>query len=136
MEAPDQRSAVNAVVRILRKATRILQLAPFAYLVFFALYMLCCSFVSEEAVGLADSLLSVSPATTAGLLVGSRLFKLCRWHKIACLFPVTGQVETYIDSYIITFTQNEIILINVAIGILALAFFIMAVRHFWYGSKR
>lgn len=40
MENPDPRGAVSSVIRILRKATRIVQLAPFAYLAFYAAYML------------------------------------------------------------------------------------------------
>lgn len=134
MEAPDPNGAVSSVIRILRKATRIVQLAPFAYLVFYVAYMLLGYFASEEALCVADSLLTISPATTGFMLIGSRLFRLCRWHKTACLLPMTSQVEGYVDSLIITFTQEEIIFINTAIGIISLLFLILAVRHFAYGK--
>lgn len=134
MESPDQSGAVGSVIRILRKATRIVQLAPFAYLVFYVVYMLFGYFASEEALCIADSLLTISPFTTGGMLVASRLFKLCRWHKIACLLPMSSQVEGYIDSFIITFTQEEIIFINTAIGLVSLIFLALAIRHFVYGK--
>lgn len=134
MEAPDPSGVVSSVIRILRKATRIVQLAPFAYLVFYVSYMLFGYFASEEALCVADSLLTISPATTGMMLVGSRLFRLCRWHKTACLLPMTSQVEGYVDSFIITFTQEEIIFINTAIGIISLLFLILSVRHFAYGK--
>ena len=108
-----------------------MQLAPFAYLLFYVSYMLFGYFASEEALCVADSLLTISPAATGMMLIGSRVFKLCRWHKAACLLPMSSQVEGYVDSFIITFTQEEIILINTTIGILCLAFIILAYRHFF-----
>lgn len=112
-----------------------MQLAPFAYLVFYIAYMLFGYFASEEALCVADSLLTISPATTGMMLVGSRLFKLCRWHKAACLLPMSSQVEGYVDSFIITFTQEEIICINISIGIIALVFLVLAYRHFFLQWK-
>ena len=133
MSNPDPSGAVSSVIRILRKVTRIVQLAPFAYLVFYVAYMLFGYFASEEALCVADSLMTISPATTGMMLAGSKLFKLCRWHKTACLLPMTSQVEGYVDSFIITFTQEEIIFINTAIGLAALAFLVLAIKHFFYG---
>ena len=133
MEAPDPSGAVSSVIRILRKATRIVQLAPFAYLVFYVVYMLFGWFASEETLCLADSVMTLTPVATSSLLVASYLFKLCRWHRIACVLPFSSHVEGYIDSYVITFTQEEIIAINVTIGLVALTFLILAIRHFAYG---
>lgn len=136
MSNPDPSGVVSSIVRILRKATRIVQLAPFAYLLFYVAYMLFGYFASEEALCVADSLLTISPATTGMMLVGSRLFKLCRWHKAACLIPSTSQIEGYIDSFVFPFTQEEIILINTAIGLAALAFFVLAIKHFTHARRQ
>lgn len=136
MSNPDPSGVVSSIVRILRKATRIVQLAPFAYLAFYVAYMLLGYFASEEALCVADSLLTISPATTGMILVGSRLFKLCRWHKTACLLPMSSQVEGYVDSFIITFTQEEIIFINTAIGLAALTFLILAIKHFTHARRQ
>ena len=136
MENPDPSGAVGSIVRILRKATRIVQLAPFAYLAFYAAYMLFGYFASKEALCVADSLMTISPATTGMMLAGSRLFRLCRWHKAACLLPMSSQVEGYVDSFIITFTQEEIILINTAIGLAAITFLILAIKHFTHARRQ
>ena len=100
MDSPDPSDAVSSVIRILRKATRLVQLAPFAYLVFYAVYILACSFVPDELLSAADAIMFASPATTGGMLVASRLFKLCRWHKAACLIPFSSQLEGYIDEFL------------------------------------
>ena len=136
MDNPDPHGAVSSVIRILRRTTRIVQLAPFAYLVFYAVYLLAGSFISEEMLCLTDSVMTVSPITTIGMLVASRMYKLCRWHKAACLLPTTSQVEGYIDSFVFTFTQEEIIIINVSLGIAALFFLAAAIKHFSHGRKR
>ena len=133
MDSRDQSGAASSVIRILRKATRSVQLAPFAYLFVYAAYMLAGPFVSERVVCLADSFLTISPIITIGFLAASGLFKLCVWHKVACLIPMSSQVENYIDTYIITFTQEEILIINAALGILSIVFIILASRHFIHG---
>ncbi|MBO6170530.1 MAG: hypothetical protein J6O51_11285 [Bacteroidales bacterium] len=97
--------------------------------------MLACSFVPDELLSAADAIMFASPATTGGMLVASRLFKLCRWHKAACLIPFSSQLEGYIDTFVITFTQQEIIIINTAIGLATLAFLVVAFRHFFAHGK-
>ena len=134
MDSPDrQRDAVSRVIEILRKVTRIVQIAPFVYLAFYSAYLIIGCFSSDALVSLADGVIFSSPFTTTGMLFLSRLLKLCRWHKAACLIPSASHIEGIIDSYLFTFTQNEIILINTALGILSLAFIIRAHRHFFNG---
>ena len=136
MDNPDRRSAVEAIIGILRKVTRIVQLAPFAYLCFYAAYLLAGSFINDEMLCLSDSFMMLSPVTTVGMLVVSRLLKLCPWHKIACLLPTSSQIEGYIDSFVFTFTEQEIVIINAVIGIITIAFIVSAVMHFWDGFKK
>ena len=92
--------------------------------------MVASVFASDEILGLADGILFASPVTTFGMLAASRLLKLCRWHKAACLIPSSSQVEGYIDSYVMTFTHEEVILINIVIGTVAIVFLFLAIRHF------
>lgn len=49
---------------------------------------------------------------------------------------MSSKIETYIDCRIFQFTENEIILINTIIGVIALLFIIRSYRHFFYGRKR
>lgn len=134
MDSQDQRNAVKVAFGILRRVTRIVQLLPFAYLLFYAYYMIGCSFMTDEFLCLADAAMVVTPATTILFLLASGLLKLCAWHKAACLIPASSQVEGYIDSFVMTFTQEEIIFINASIGVVAILFFIAAIHHF-YGRK-
>lgn len=131
MDSQDQRNAVSSLVSVLRKSTRIVQMIPFAYLVVYAAYILMniCSF--ESLVGWIDSVFLVSPIAIGFMLVASNLFKLCKWHKVACLIPTSSNVESFVDSHIIQFTQYEVIAIYVVLLVAVLAFLFLAHRHFF-----
>lgn len=136
MDSRDQRSGVNYLAMVLRKVTRAVQLAPFAYLAFFGLFLVCEFWIPESFVGLVDKCLYVSPAFIVVMLLASRLLKLCPWHRAACLIPGSTQLEDFVDSMLFQFTQSEIILINTTIGVLSLAFLYQATVHFRHGSRK
>lgn len=136
MESRDRRSAVSAVIDILRRLTRIVQIAPFVYLLVYAGYLLFSWFLPEGVLGFLDSVVFLSPATSGGMLVLSRLLKLCKWHRTAILIPLSSQIEGYVDSFVVTFTENEIVAINVAIGLLAVAFVVLAFKHFFHDGRK
>ena len=130
-----QSGAANYIIAVLRKVTRGAQLVPFAYLLLLAFVLLFEPLLSDAAFNAINELLYMPPAVFGIGFLLSRTLKLCVWHKISCAIPLIPQVENYIDGYIIEFTQNEVILINVALGILTLAFIIQAIKHFFYGRK-
>ena len=132
MDSRDRsQDAASRVIGILRKVTRLVQLAPFFYLALCSLYLFAGVFVPDETVCVADSALFGSPFVTFLFLILSRLLKLCKWHKVACLIPSASQMEGVVDCYFFTFTQNEIILINVTLGILSFLFIALAHKRFF-----
>lgn len=132
----DQRSAVSAVIGILRRLTRLVQLVPFVYLILYASYLLISWFLPDSILGFLDSIMFVSPATSGGLLVLSRILKLCKWHKAAVMIPFSSQIESYIDSFVFTFSELEIIVINAVIGIAVIIFLILANKHFFHDGRK
>lgn len=111
-----------------------MQLLPFAYLFLYAAYMLASPFVSDSLLCAADQLMTVTPPVAVIMLVASRLFRLCIWHKTACLIPFASQIEDIIDIYVVTFTVDEVVAINLAIGVCVILFMIIAYKHFFYGK--
>ena len=137
MDSPDrQRDAASRIIGILRRVTRVAQLAPFVYLTFYSVYLIIGCFSSDALVSLADGVMFSSPLVTTGMLFLSRLLKLCRWHKAACLIPSVSQVEGIIDSYFFTFTQTEVILINILLGVISLVFLLVANKHFFHDGRK
>ena len=137
MDSQDrQRDAVSRVFGILRKVTRLVQLAPFVYLAFYSAYLIIGCFVPDDMVCLADGVMFSSPLATAAMLVLSRVLNLCRWHKAACLIPSASQIEGVVDSYLFSFTRVEIIIINILLGVVSLVFLIVANKHFFHDGRK
>lgn len=136
MENLDLRAAVNKLTKVLRKTTRMFQLLPFVYLF---LYTICCLselIIPDAFLSSFESFVLISPAGTLFFLVMSRLLELCSWHKIACLFPVSSTTVDYIDGFILTFTEQEMIIINITTGILSALFLISAYLHFFTDGRK
>jgi len=134
MESRDLKG-VRRAFDILRKTTRLIQVIPFIYLGIFSLALLTERLMPSSMVLTINSVLGVSPYIIGIVLALSKLLKLCVWHKVACLFPLIQQGFYYIDNFVITFTQGEVVLINTTMGILSLIFLLAAIRHFFYGHK-
>ena len=134
MENKDPRAgAVSSLVKILRKITRIVQIAPFAYLLLLGICLLCESILPDWAMRLSVNLLNTPVYTIVGLLCIGRWLKLCSWFRTACLLPFTTKVEGYVDSFVYTFTQNEVVFVNAVIGVAVLVFIYVSFRHFFHG---
>ena len=132
MDSQDQRAAVvSKVLSKYRKVVRIVRLVPFLYLCLFALISFSSSLQTESLSSLIDCTLFVSPIVSIGTLFLSGILGMCRWHKVACLLPYSSRVVSFIDTNIITLTQNEVILINYFIGIMVVAFIGLAFKHFF-----
>ena len=136
MDSPDPRSAVvSRLIAVLRKVTRIVQLLPFAYLLLLSLKLFLEPVLPEWALDVTDNMaVSFVPSTIALLFLG-RVLKLCVWFRTACILPIATRIESWVDSFVVTFTQGEVIIINAAIGILFLLFIYLAIRHFFHGRR-
>lgn len=131
MVNPVQRSAADRLVAVLRRVTRTAQLLPFAYLAVYAFMLLTESFLPEGVYCIVDDIACVSPLSVGAMLTASHILRLCVWHRAACVFPMLSRVTEYIDTYLITLTQNEVVLINTLMGIGVVAFIVAAYRHFF-----
>ena len=135
MDSPDPKGAVSRLVAVLRKVTRIVQLLPFVYLLLLSAYLLTEWALPDWALGLADNVLNAPVVAIIGLLVVGKLLKLCAWFRTACLMPMLPKIESWVDSFVITFTQNEVILINATIGLVFLTYIYLSCRHFFHGKR-
>ena len=131
MDSPDQRGAVSRLVLILRKITRVMQVLPFAYLFVLALYLLSEFALPGWAGRIADNVLNLPCLVFVGMIAAGRLLKLCAWHRAACLLPLGVKLESYVDAFIVSLTQIEVISLNTFFGVFYLSFLFLAYRHFF-----
>ena len=136
MDSQDQRAAVKKITSILRRVTRYIQWIPIVYLGMYCLMAFSETRMTEELLCFRDSIFAVSPTVNVGFLFFSRLLELCRWHKIACIIPLSSTIVDYTDNYLFQFTQNEIVALNLISGVIALVFLLLANHHFFGNRKK
>lgn len=118
---------LEGLVKKLRYVTLAVQLMPFLYTVPYILSIVASYFLDYDSARIFDTLFYVSPVTVCAFLVLSRLLRLCRWHKTACVLPLLPQVVSFIDYYIIELTEiaaqvNIILFGSMAILLLVAAY--------------
>ena len=105
-----ERSEVNKVKYLLEKLrtiTLVVQIIPFVYTaVFIVVYALSFS-PNETLLSFLDMMFYVSPMMIVFLLVESRVLRLCKWHKTACVLPLIPQIPIIINNYFVEIADYE-----------------------------
>lgn len=100
----------------MRSITITVQVIPFAYTLLYILTLILYLFASDSVLTILDTLLYVSPVVIVFNLIESRVLKLCRWHRTACVLPAFPQINLFVDKYIYEFSvRAEIAHISVII---------------------
>jgi hypothetical protein len=107
---------ILAIVRILRKVTKIVKIYPFVYTVLYALcmigYLVCDDIVSV----MLDQLFYTSPIVVSCNILLSYSLKLCKWHRLQCLLPMFPLIPLFVDYLVfpvskLAFTINALTII-------------------------
>ena len=99
---------------------------PFIYSAFYIISLAVGLFAPSGVVKIFDMLFYASPITVAAFLVLSKLLRMCRWHRAACIVPVIPQGISFVDYYLVQFPASAvamtmIILISMTIFLLVSA---------------
>lgn len=108
MENHEQRvDSIKYLVSKLRYITLAVQIMPFVYSFIYILCLVAYLFCSEPILVLLNTLSYVSLVVIIGFLIESKILKLCKWHKTACILPILPQILVFVDYYIIELTEIE-----------------------------
>lgn len=121
---------LEGLVKKLRYVTLATQLMPFVYT---ALYLVSISLsyvLPEDSIWILDTLFYVSPVTVGAFLVLSKLLRLCKWHKTACILPLLPQVISFIDYYLVELTEVAAQVNIILFGSMAILLLIAAYNVF------
>ena len=120
---------ILAIVRILRKVTKIVKIYPFIYAVLYALCMIGY-LVSDDIVSvILDQLFYTSPIVVSCNILLSYSLKLCKWHRLQCLLPMFPLIPLFVDYLIfpvskLAFTINALTIITLFALSLINAYFV------------
>ena len=62
-----------------------------------------------------DNLVFVSPIVVIAHLAYSKMLKLCRWHRVACVLPLIPQSVDLFDLYVHHIEHNAWIVVSITI---------------------
>lgn len=130
MDSQDSRQeGIKRLINTLRSATIVVQVLPFVLSSLFILDFLAYAILPDDALFLIDSAFYVSPVVIVALLVLSRTLHLCKWHKIACLIPLTPDIMNIID-LVTPLTMFEAYAFNCSIVLMVALLLIAAYKVF------
>jgi hypothetical protein len=117
---------ILAIVRILRKVTKIVKIYPFIYAVLYALCMIGY-LVSDDIVSvILDQLFYTSPIVVSCNILLSYSLKLCKWHRLQCCLPIFPLIPVAIDTWAYSLSRVAAITNATTIIVLSIASLINA----------
>lgn len=131
MDNRDQRVDLKFLVSTLRRVTTAVQVLPFVYSALSIITLSVYNFIPEEAQSQLDTLFYISPICIVAFLILSKLLRLCKWNKTACILPAIPQIVGFIDCYIITLTVPEAYIINAVIIVMTVLLLVAAYKVFF-----
>lgn len=90
---------VDKIINILRRATIVVKVAPFVFVIMHLVSMLAYMFTNDYASSICDMFFYISPMVVFYNLVLSRVFKLCKWHRLECRLPLFPLVAVLINDF-------------------------------------
>lgn len=125
MDRDQRRLDLEGLIIKLRTITRAVQLLPFLYGFLYILamivYLLCPDWISV----VCDHLFYISVTGVAYNLILSRILRLCKWHRAACLVPLTPELVGLADQTLVKLSAYAE-LINICIIIVSTMLLLVA----------
>lgn len=124
-----ERSELENIVQVLRHSTILVKVMPFLFAFFYILDISSYMWLPDDMITCFDLCVYISPIVILYDLILSKIFKLCKWHRLECILPLFGLTPVLIDKFIIEIgaygqLANWIILLSAFILSLINAYFV------------
>ena len=131
MEKRDERLDIKGLVKTLRRVTTAVQILPFVYAVPYIFVLSAYNFTTEVVQSALDATFYISPVVVISTLFLSRVLKLCKWHKTACIIPLVPQAASAFDYYILSFSDEMTYAFTFIIVVMVILLLIAAYKVFF-----
>lgn len=136
METRESRADFKRYITILRNATLAVQIIPFAYSLIYILVLLFYGKMTEGVEVTLDTLFYVSPVQVLCFLILSKVLRLCKWHRMACMLPLFPQIVSFVDYYIIELTELEGYVTNMTTIAMSVLLLVSAYNVFFINGRK
>lgn len=127
----ENREKIKYLIEKLRTITLVVQFAPFAYTFLYIIILCAYPFCAESVLNVLDTLFYVSPLVIALTLVESRVLRLCKWHRRACVLPLIPQIWVFVDYHIIRLSTGQVYMHYATIFVMCILLLIAAYNVFF-----
>lgn len=90
---------IEGAIQILKKATATVKVAPFAFALLYLAALVIYLLFNDTVATIADMLFYVSPVAVFFNLRMSKIFKMCKWHRLECLLPLLPIVIVFVNGF-------------------------------------
>lgn len=90
---------IEGAIQILKKATATVKVAPFAFALLYLVALVVYLLFSDTIATMTDLLFYVSPVAVFFNLRMSKIFKMCKWHRLECLLPLLPIVIVFVNGF-------------------------------------
>lgn len=90
---------IEGAIQILKKATATVKVAPFAFALLYLVALVVYLLFNDTIATMTDLLFYVSPVAVFFNLRMSKIFKMCKWHRLECLLPLLPIVIVFINGF-------------------------------------
>lgn len=126
---------IEIVVNRFRDARALARIAPFLCDILYAVPVLLYGVCSEAVASALDFIFYVGPLTVVLNLAFSHVFRLCGWHKAACVLPLPIQVVSLVDLLFYDFSGAGDRAMNVCCIALGVVYLVAAYKVFFCNPK-
>lgn len=96
-----ERTGIDKIISVVRHSTVLVKVMPFFFAFFYLIDILGYIFLSKDAIYWFDLCVYVSPIVVLYELILSKIFHLCKWHRLECILPMFGLLPVFVDMFII-----------------------------------
>lgn len=83
----------------MKKATATVKVAPFAFALLYLTALVVYLLFNDTIATVTDMLFYVSPVSVFFNLRMSKIFKMCKWHRLECLLPLLPIVIVFVNGF-------------------------------------
>lgn len=90
---------IEGAIQILKKTTATVKVAPFVFALLYLTALVVYLLFNDTIATIADLLFYVSPVAVFFNLRMSKIFKMCKWHRLECLLPLLPIVLVFVNGF-------------------------------------
>ena len=97
----ERKKGIEKIISVVRYSTVLVKAMPFFFAFFFLVGIFCYIWMPKVYIGYLDLAFYVSPIVILYELILSKIFHLCKWHRLECVLPLSGLIPVIVDKFII-----------------------------------